>query len=379
MQWLVENAEQYIRLMKIGILTFHRAENFGAVLQCFALQHYLESLGAEVLIVDYRCQSIERAYEIWNPRILLERFNIYYTMTSYLSRFKNFQDRRRRKRLFRDFRNIYLHQSSPYDAILAPLNVDALIVGSDQVWNTVITKGYDPIYFLDFPVLSGTRRYSYAASSELVSYNQMQKDKSRIASALSTFDAISVREKQLAERLQPMLKFPIDTVCDPTFLLDAASYKQLAKKPDLQGYVLVYHMMETSEGVRLAEKLAVKENRTIVEIHANYGNHKDRCRHKYDLGPLEMLGYILNADTVITNSFHGLAFSLLFGKKVWVVCENGYNARLEGLLKTADIKGCLISSADEAEGRNIDYSSALSHMSTYIEHSRNFLKDIVRR
>ena len=99
--------------MKIGILTFHRAENFGATLQAYALQTYLSQQGHDVNIIDYRCPAIEMTYDIFNPRILFSRKNVFISLKHYLSRFRNIKDRIRKKRSFELFWEHYYSKTSP--------------------------------------------------------------------------------------------------------------------------------------------------------------------------------------------------------------------------------------------------------------------------
>ena len=91
--------------MKVGILTFHRAENFGAMLQVFALQQYLRKLKHDVEIIDYRNKTIESMYHIYNPYILVTRKNVFKSVEIYLSRFKNIQDRKVCKVKYSEFRS----------------------------------------------------------------------------------------------------------------------------------------------------------------------------------------------------------------------------------------------------------------------------------
>ena len=135
--------------MKIGILTFHRAENFGAVLQAYALQTFLKKHGMDPYIIDYRCKKIEIVYHIFNPMILIMRRNLFCSIKEYLKRFVSLIDRCRKKHKYQLFREKFL-QIMPCDKAFHSNMFDAYIVGSDQVWNLSITGGVDDYYFLNF-------------------------------------------------------------------------------------------------------------------------------------------------------------------------------------------------------------------------------------
>ena len=151
--------------MKIGILTFHRAENFGAVLQCYALQSYLESLGHKVEIIDYRCKAIEEVYYLFDLRSLF-RLNIVSAFISYFKRILLWKDRLEKKRGYVSFRDKYLHLTKSIYKIKEDLGYDAYITGSDQVWNTSLLHGFNRIYFLDFPTSKEAKKISDKISNE---------------------------------------------------------------------------------------------------------------------------------------------------------------------------------------------------------------------
>jgi len=358
--------------MKVGILTFHRAENFGAALQVYALQTYLRSIKYDAFVIDYWCKSIERQYQIFNPSILVSRKNIFRSMSLYLERFKTLSQRIIKKSKFRKFRDEYLFLTDRIKDIKQFSEFDAIIVGSDQVWRLSATNN-DMIFFLNFKLRKGVKRIAYAASSEFISYNSLVSNQS-IIRALDKFDNISVREQQLKDLLQPYLKEDIFIALDPTFLLSDIEYESLAIKPCSEGYVLVYHLFQTKEGVELAERIAQEKGLKVIEIHAEYGYWGNPIRHIQTAGPRELLGYILYADTVITTSFHGLAMSLILKKNVWVI-DKGANTRLKNLLDICGLQNRLICDMDSWEDSDIDYVEVNRLLQPQIEKSKKYLKE----
>lgn len=363
--------------MKIGILTFHRAENFGAALQCYALQTFLINEGHNVSIVDYRCKAIERQYQILNPSILFSRLNVLYTLDKYIKRLKHYRRRVIKKRKYNDFRVEYLKLTEKYDSLKSGLSdFDCIIAGSDQIWRFGLT-GNDYTYWLDFPVGEKTRKISYAASSEPSDFKCITQNKTKVKELLSGFYAISVREEALKKELFSLCQLPITVVADPTFLLRKESYLNIMRKPDRRGYVFVYYLFDTQEASAVATKIARKNGEDVVEMFAGMSNTVEDANHKSTLGPLEILGYIYNASCVITTSFHGLALSVIMEKEFWVI-EKGANQRLVNLLQKLDLQDRIIQNADQIKDSRIDYSRVNVKKDEIIQESISFLTNCLQ-
>lgn len=362
--------------MKIGILTFHRAENFGATLQAYALQTYLSQQGHDVSIIDYRCPAIEMTYDVFNPRILFSRKNVLISLKHYLTRFRKIKDRIQKKRSYELFWEKYYLKTAPLCDIVEDLGFDTYIVGSDQVWNLHLTHGLDNIYFLSFPMKFDAKKIAYAASSENDPNGLLWKNRDKIHQLLHSFDYISVREEFLKFDLERFVSNPISVCLDPTFLLNKSDYHALSKRPvNRDKYVLVYHMTHSREGVALAERIARTHSYKVVEVFGGYSNSNDRVRCKSNLGPSEILGYISNAEVVITTSFHGLALSLIFNKEFWVMNHSG-NYRQRNLLALLELDDRLIQKHDDCPiEQSIDYTRVSEALAYAVRSSKHFLKD----
>ncbi len=360
--------------MKIGILTFHRAENFGAVLQCLALQNYLISKGNEVEVIDYRNPSIEHQYDIFNPWCIFQTKSLYGGFCVYVKRFFNFRSRLRKKVLYWKFRNKYIQTSKSYYSNCKLLPYDAIIVGSDQVWNLNLCDGIDNIYFLHFPTLTGTKKISYAASSELNSFALLREHKQEIANLLNAFDDISVRERQLQAELNDFVSKEISICIDPTFLMPRKSYEEIAIKPVERKYVLVYHLTENSDASKLAETISKEQELSVIEIHAGFFKTSNKKRHKNSLGPRELLGYIMNADFIITTSFHGMALSLIFAKQ-FVVMRTATINRMQNLLSAVGLENRIIDGENDYNGLDpINYDKVNKRINEEVSKSKLFLR-----
>ena len=202
--------------MKIGILTFHCAHNYGAVLQCYALQEVLKRMGHTVEVMDYRPAFLKTAYDIVSFRRIYSR-NPLKILKSLVSEFLCLPERIRRYKGFDSFIKNRLRLSSPD----IPSDCDVYIMGSDQIWNPGITQGFDGVYF---------------------GYLPADSEKDYLQKALCNFDAVSVRETHLANLLQPLTEKKVSVVLDPTLLADSSVWNVfLGQRPMKRKYVLVYH------------------------------------------------------------------------------------------------------------------------------------------
>jgi len=360
--------------MKVGILTFHRAENFGAVLQAYALQTFLGTLGFSAQIIDYRCKGIEEQYQIFSPSVLFKRKNIFASLKIYFSRLNNIDERMRKKKAYALFRRNYLKLSRRVTS-RSLCDYEAYVAGSDQVWNTFLTGGIDDFYFLNKKFMIGSKKISYAASCEEYNYKSFSTNENNVLNQFDHMDGVSVREKKFAEILGPLIKKDVNVNIDPTFLLSPNEYLKIAKKPKEKNYILVYHLVESKESSRIACSLAENGQR-IIEIHAGYngGHQKD---HLYSLGPTELLGYIAYADSVVTTSFHGLALSLIFHKKV-VVVDARNNARLKSLLDFFNLKFLLVSDESQLHMEMVDFEKVDEMISTEKKKTKKYFEDVLK-
>lgn len=355
--------------MRIGILTYHRADNFGALLQAYALTAYLRSEGHEAEIIDYRCKKIEAQYHVFSPQILFTRKNVFVSLREYLQRFTNVKDRMTRRRKIEAFRKQYIPMSVSLRSIQQPLGYDIIITGSDQVWNFHMNKGSENVYLLDFPMLEHTQRVAYAASSEHNGNGNIGN--AYLKYCLKRFGKISVRETFLKEFLQKLVDRDMQVCLDPTFLLPKDQYEKIAQKPMRSKYVLVYHMTYAPEVLPLACKVAKERNAEVVELFGSFMVHND-ASHVTVWNPAEVIGYIACAEIIFTTSFHGLALSLILNKDVWVV-NKGQNFRQQHLLALAGLSHRMLFDMQDYTEASIDYVRVRARLLPVINSSKAFL------
>lgn len=310
--------------MKIGILTYQYAMNYGALLQAYALKTYLDNAGYDVEILNYDTSYLYARHRSVNARIKSSAWSIV----------KSLLGARKKKKNFDIFRNEYLklndNSISSKDELIKYISdksFDAFIVGSDQVWNPEI-NGFDDTYYLNFT--DSALKVSYAASFGVASLNEADLD--TILENLKTFSAISVREKTGLEILKAINQ-RIDVVLDPVFLPDISTWDRLAgSEPCVKGeYMLCYVMPGDTELENKIEDIAlqykkVTGNQVIFLGRKEYKKLKKDGKDMVSASPGEFVNLFKNAGIVITNSFHGTAFSIIYNKKFYSLV----NRRLKG-------------------------------------------------
>lgn len=285
--------------MKISILTFPKAINYGTALQAAALKRKLEDLGNEVCFLEHNCEEIEKTNRVFDFR---EAVNPKYT----LAHLYNLPVALKRKNNFKAFQQKYMSFSNA-----APQSFDAVVAGSDQIWNYRLTAD-DWFYFLDFEK-QNTKKIAYAGSFGLSNIPDDKKQKTK--ECLLDFDFLSVREQTAKALIENEFGIKSDLVVDPTFLIDKNEWKQFFDG-DLysDGYIYVYNVVYSPTVWEFAYKLAEKAGKKIRTV--CYSKiHRPNAECCFTAGPSEWLSHISAADYVVTNSFHGVAFSINFNKQ----------------------------------------------------------------
>lgn len=302
--------------MRIGILNFHRALNYGAVLQCYGLQETLKALGYEVFVIDYRPDIIEKYRSYFSAEILKEKKGISFFKSIVYSLF-TLSNKYKCKKKFDDFLSKYLNLTeyvvSSQD--LGKLDsFDIIFVGSDQVWSERIT-GLDNIYLGNFNRYHA-KYISYAASLGASTCLKDPKQQ-RLLEFLSNYQKLSVREIYLKEWL---MKYEIKSkvVLDPSLLADISIFDRLAAKPKVSNYVLLINLDNCKDSYLFAENIANQLQAKVVSINAT-GLSKRKDLDLKGISPMEYCGLIKYSQCVITVSFHATAFSIAFRKDFYAM------------------------------------------------------------
>ena len=298
---------------KIGIITFHRSENYGSALQAYALQSYLLKCGFDVKIIDYHNIEQDKIYQIFKPiRSLKSVWTFLYTLL-YLPLLKE------KKKKYKIFQTIYFFLTPEYTGLnqLEHINgmFDYFIAGSDQIWN-ISCSDFTEAYFLSF-VKDKRKCISYAPSINKFSLNG--SDKEFFVKYLSDFKSISCREKDGVKLLNSMLHRTVDLVPDPVFFWGKDFWLDMisdVSKP-YKNFFFCYFIGNKKEYREKVNQLARKYK--LKPVLVNFASRDVICRNaikEYEVGPKEFLSLLYNSDFIVTNSFHALAFSIIFKKKI---------------------------------------------------------------
>lgn len=357
--------------MKVGILTFHWANNYGAVLQAYALLSKLKELGHDAYIIDRRMIYKGILRKLYH-KFSYEHFFSWRKFWKYTDTFLKPKTRAYMSHddLVTNFKNE---------------NFDAVIVGSDQVWRWKLI-GLN--YFLDFITDHKTKRYSYAASFGLDEWHGTEDDRETISALLKQFNRISVREETGIKICQDTFKVDAKLVLDPTLLHTTEFYEQtLLKNYKCQpsGKVVSYILGKNKkpqvvEIANWAKSINLKHNElfwTTIEHPSLIGKSTFHLTH---VTPIEWLNEIRNAEYVITNSFHATVFSILFQKQFVVLAhEGGGNNRIETLFNSLGFSNRIAYSVDEAKSlinHKIDYNTIVEKHNNSINSSLEFLNSL---
>lgn len=331
--------------MKVGILTFHRALNYGAVLQCYALQKILESKTCDVEIIDYRQDWIEEFYKFFSPDIFLSQ-KTFSDRSGYIrNRVKKFLIAPHKRRNFRDFRNRYLKMSAPCGAKDIPGDYDLYLVGSDQLWSLHCLGGKpDDVFRGMFERAGGSHLAAYAVSADMKSVQAQSGD---ILSWAYNFDLLSMREKETAKAFASACSRECETCLDPTLLTDAEMWGPVVdEKWKNRRYVLMYEVRWNKESKGLMKRKARELADRIGDcelIDLSRGNYSVR----------DFVSLFKYAQCVVTSSFHAVVFSILFGTEFWALpLWDGYDLRYRELLESLGLGDRFAEN-----GRNLEVSA----------------------
>ncbi|MBZ9609337.1 polysaccharide pyruvyl transferase family protein [Clostridium estertheticum] len=324
-------------MVKIGIITYHCAYNYGAVLQAYALQTKLNILGYESEIINFRSSSIVDNYK--ESKISGGKRAKVYKIIKRKQLVHAQSVRRKRYEAFDSFINKVLNLSPSTYLTTVELENDTLdynvyICGSDQIWNYSF-NGNENAYFLSF-VKGNSKKIAYAPSFGIEKL--LEEDCHKIKPLLSSFTAISSREEKGIKILNEQLQLDATHVLDPTLLLEPEKWESFASKykNDLkQKYIFVYIIGSPEIALKRISEFAKKEDLHIkyVGIGSLLQPNGSSIIDKSDIGPEEFIELLMGAEYVCTNSFHGMALSISLNKKFAIMFNDTLNTRMESLLK----------------------------------------------
>lgn len=363
---------------RIRIVSFQNAHNFGAVLQAYGLQETIRSMGYEdVSFLNYNPKYLENRYNPISSRYIKIRsiknfigWCVTYPFFFISSIRRNAKFRRSIRTLLTQTKNKIIDENG-----LGTEEVDVLVCGSDQIWNPGITGEIDPIF-----LGRGNYKYlgyaiSYAPSTELSS---LSEERARyIAKQLDEFKYLSVREAPVRDFLMHFTEKRIDLCVDPTILCGVNVFNMITSPRIIkEDYILVYAYDPKSNAIRRLIESIPEYHRfsihTILLGPKNFNNFFARIIHS-EISVQDFLSLFKYSNYVITDSFHGLAFSLLFEKNFNVSFYEGKNVRPQALLHQLDLDYRFVKTTDDVQWDKLDYQSINERIERIREQSRNYL------
>ena len=330
-------------MKKVLTITFHRANNYGAMLQAYALQKVLEKK-YDTAIIDYYCKPVFKDYKfIQSPKNIKAFLISLLKSPFYYSRYKNFEHFRKKLKFTKKYNHIEeLKQDSPRG--------DAYVVGSDQVWNPSLTKGFNEAYFLEFGT-EATKKIAYAASCGKSDF--ILENKKEFKKKIANFSAISVREKNLIQLVKELYGKEVFLALDPSLLLKKENWLELTttKKMIKEKFIFAYSVGNDNDlFYDVVNELAKKTGYLIVFFDRKDKKKKFQFKKKscYFCGPDQFVQLLNEAEYVVTTSFHGLALSTILNKNFFITLST-YPDRLVTFLQNFDLQNRIINDINRLE------------------------------
>ncbi|RSX56685.1 polysaccharide pyruvyl transferase family protein [Bifidobacterium samirii] len=383
-------------MSRIALITYHRAHNSGSFLQAYAMQRVIGRLGHRCDVIDFSTPRQQYLYALYKPvhapKDLVKNVYTWCNRATFRPRHDEFE-----RLIAAELRLTRDRYEDPSALAGLDADYDAFVSGGDQIWN-MDAWDYSDAYFLDF--VHGRPKIAYAASMG-GHISDKQADPAlaeRYRTLTAGYRAIGVREDDAREYLAPLADVPVERVLDPTMLLDVADYERLRAPRIPDGPYLFYYAID-SIGAAPAQALAVRRyaRRVGLPVYAMVTGNRSLWLKRLGFrlvprsGPREFLSLISRAERVVTSSFHGTVFSIMYGRPFRVPCplradgSPDVDGRMGTLLDVCGLEGRLMpvrSDGRHAEAwdadmpdMSIDYAPAYERLELERARSLRFLRD----
>ena len=359
--------------MKSITVTTHRSINYGAVLQAYALQQAQEWLGVENLLLDMPSKK-----DMYEP--LTGKFSkrTLVSMAVNLSWMFHSRDMKLLVDRFNQFVNENIKTTKAYrswDELLRdPPEADMYISGSDQVFG--LRGKYDDMRMLRFGSET-IKRFSFAAS--LGEYDWSDDEKGMFAELLQRFSMVSVREKYAKEYIESFSDVNCEVNIDPVFLLDKEQWSEIAVDPSVkEKYILCYPLIGNSDTQKVLNQLKEKTGYKTVSMQTIPIKRVKTDEYVLNAGPKEFLSLIKNAEYIVTTSFHGTAFSIIFEKPFYTLIKNYKSQRMTDLLELVGLSNRLYTQQNGIEIGVPDFTYARKVINIEKKRSIDYLSRVIK-
>lgn len=349
-------------MKKVGIITYHFARNYGAVWQCFALQEHLKNRGYDVSVLNAVSKTQEKNNSLFNKRDGLKNIIVNMVLLPFI------RQRTEKEKSFSEFVDQYLNctrkvtNNQELKNLIDSEQYDAVLSGSDQVFNPHIAD-FEDMFLFPFEVKAKKIGYSVSIGESVYNEIAMYSDYIR------DFHRIGVRELTAKPVVEKLYGKETDSTVDPVLLLNKSNWEQfVTKNKSGKKYLLCYFIDKKPivENMSIAEEIAMRKGLEIKVIWMHLTQKSFDKRFINNAGPIEFLNYLYNADTVITDGYHGTVFSTIFQKELYSIINNrnSPDTRIKDYLTLIGLDNRLIYKDD----KRIDYQPTdYSHISKRID------------
>lgn len=358
--------------MKISFVTIHVGFNFGSVLQTIATNRFLSQFVDEVTLIDYRPQRVTLKRHFLCTRSIKKIIYKILFFPEYL--YNLYIYRKDLKQNCKLSKPIYSREE-----ILQLPQFDYYVTGSDQVWNSIHNEGLNKIYYWEFLPSTAKR---IALSSSFGREELDKEEKIEVKKLLSTYQAISVREKSAKYIVESMGLHAIH-LFDPTFYLTKEDWQgYMPKRKIEEPYLLVYipyNIVSKEEIYKTARVVSEKKHLRVVTFSWNYKKEPLADKTVRYASPMDFLSLMNHADYIITNSFHGTAFSINLNKQFCVYMPSGFGTRIYSLLESCQLQERLIHTEDNCDiiFKPIDYTPVNEIMEKERKRAYDFMRQAI--
>lgn len=357
--------------MKIGILTYHRTNNYGACLQAVATRLVLEQMGHEAYYVDYWPKYHENSYKVFSLANLKSK-NLNGKIAYLLGAFNGIKEKKERIYNFNIFLEKYI---TPYCKPISE-HFDVVLYGSDQIWRKQSTlNAYNPVYF-GVNKSFAEKHVAFAASMGILP--ETAADREQVKWLVSNLDHIAVREDNLKQLLESLGYANVKRVLDPTLLLSSEEWSKSLEieSPKCTPYVLVYYVSKSAFDMSAIREFAKSKGMEVKILCGRANNSKDKNMMS-TAGPKQFLSLFKNASYTFVTSFHGLAFSLIFEREFYTSFFNNSD-RAKTLLNILGLESRLFPPKSQlVEQIPIDYTRLRGRMQVARIESIDILKSFL--
>lgn len=323
--------------MKISLITLHCVNNYGSVLQTYATQKVLSDMGNDVEIVDYYRPDLTLSHKLFSC-YLYEQHNLKGLLKNLVFLPSNIS----MQKIFGDFRKKYFNLSTnkylnDTDFAKHPIEADAYIVGSDQVWNSVLNHGLIRPYYLSF-AKQGKKKIAYSSSFGVDRLKDDEKQFNK--DLLSSFDYITTRELSGVDIVKDLGIYNVSQILDPTLLLSKEKWLDIAEPcQEKEPYILIYQLHHHDGLDDYISNLAKKQGLKVIRICYRYDEFRKFGHCVYLPRVEQLLSYISHANYVITDSFHVTAFSVNLNTQFEsLVPAKQFGGRISSLLNLVNLQ-----------------------------------------